>query len=156
MSVALALALPGAGVARADPGPCSLSSLELVSLPCSVLQSSLQLWEARYNGPPNYYDEAYSLAVSPDGARVYVTGESYGSGGNYDYATLAYDSSSGAQLWEARYNGPGNSFDVARSLAVSPDGARVYVTGESYGSGGNYDYETTAPGTPSTWPGASP
>ncbi|MBI4728785.1 MAG: hypothetical protein HY775_04700, partial [Acidobacteria bacterium] len=104
----------------------------VVSLPCSVLQ----LWEARYNGPGNPYDLATSLAVSYDGARVYVTGVSRGSGSYSDYATLAYDASSGAKLWEARYNGPGNSFDVARSLAVSPDGARVYVTGESYGSGG--------------------
>ncbi|MBI4728820.1 MAG: hypothetical protein HY775_04880, partial [Acidobacteria bacterium] len=36
-------------------------------------------------------DVARSLATSPDGARVYVTGYSPGSGSSYDYATLAYD-----------------------------------------------------------------
>ncbi|MBI4729821.1 MAG: hypothetical protein HY775_10030 [Acidobacteria bacterium] len=71
-----------------------------------------QLWEARYNGPGNSDDRAHSLAVSPDGARVYVTGASYGSGSPPDYATLAYNSSTGAKLWEARYN-PGNYTDVA-------------------------------------------
>ncbi|MBI4728940.1 MAG: hypothetical protein HY775_05485, partial [Acidobacteria bacterium] len=52
-----------------------------------------ELWEARYSSPRNSSDEAHSLAVSPDGARVYVTGETYGSGSSTDYATLAYDAS---------------------------------------------------------------
>ncbi|MBI4730338.1 MAG: hypothetical protein HY775_12715, partial [Acidobacteria bacterium] len=89
-------------------------------------------------------DYAYSLGVSPDGARVYVTGQSYGSGSSYDYATLAYDALTGAKLWEVRYNGPGNYDDRATSLGVSPDGARLYVTGYSYGSGSSYDYATLA------------
>src|SRR5438552_221638 len=102
------------------------------------------LWSARYNGPVDSYDEAFSLGVSPDGSKVYVTGESPGSGSGFDYTTIAYDASNGAALWIARYNGPGKSSDIAHSLSVSPDGSRVYVTGESVGASTGADYATVA------------
>ena len=47
----------------------------------------------------------------------------------------------GARLWVSHYNGPGNADDLARSVAVSPSGDAVYVTGNSYGgtaTGGDY------------------
>src|SRR5207244_1432326 len=103
-----------------------------------------QVWASRYNGPANGDDDAYSLAVSPDGSRVYVTGCSYGSGTGDDYATVAYSASTGAQVWASRYNGPAHGNDQANSLAVSPDGSRVYVTGWSPGSGTGEDYATVA------------
>ena len=91
-------------------------------------------WVSRYNGELNHHDDAWDLEVSPDGSKVYVTGESLGrmSGDySYDYATLAYDASTGAQLWVKRYNGPANRNDRPRSLGVSPDGSKVFVTGSS-------------------------
>jgi hypothetical protein len=108
-----------------------------------------RLWTARYNGPGNSQDQALSIAASPDGRRVYVTGTSIGDGTSYDYATVAYDAASGAQLWVSRYNGSGNAADQAWSLAVSPDGRRVFVTGYSWGGdpaagGTHYDYATVA------------
>jgi hypothetical protein len=62
--------------------------------------------------------------VSPDGSTVFVTGESAGTSGYQDYATVAYSASTGARLWTSRYDGPGNLDDVARALEVSPDGRR--------------------------------
>jgi putative pyrroloquinoline-quinone binding quinoprotein len=94
------------------------------------------LWESRYAGPIRY-DSAYSMAVSPDGARVFVTGYS-----SRDFATVAYAAATGAALWVSRYD---SGVDFARSMAVSPDGARVFVTGTSYrGPGRSYDYVTVA------------
>ncbi|MBI4728404.1 MAG: PQQ-binding-like beta-propeller repeat protein [Acidobacteria bacterium] len=103
-----------------------------------------ELWAARYDGPGSGGDQAHGLAVSPDGARVYVTGGSYGAGTDYDYATLAYDAATGAPLWEARHNGPGGLSDVANSVAVSPDGTGVFVTGSTTSSGSDPDYATVA------------
>jgi hypothetical protein len=99
-----------------------------------------ELWAASYDGPVNLGDEAYALAID-DSGYVYVTGESTGSGGLYDYATIKYDPADGDTLWVARYNGPGNHNDCARALAVD-DSGNVYVTGWSYESGTLYDYVT--------------
>jgi hypothetical protein len=98
-----------------------------------------QLWVQRYNGPVNQADVANAIAI--DGSNnVYVTGRSDGGGTDYDYATLKYDSQ-GTQLWVQRYNGPVNGADWACAIAVDGSG-NVYVTGESWGSGTDYDYAT--------------
>src|SRR5262249_17829787 len=95
---------------------------------------------ARYNGPQNSADEADAIAID-SADNVYVTGKSIGSGTDYDYATVKYDSF-GQEQWVARYNGPGNGFDEAVAIAV--DGAgNVYVTGKSVRSSGNLTVEVT-------------
>ena len=100
--------------------------------------SGNQLWVATYNGPGNS-DTPVALSVDSYG-NTYVTGYSYyGSGYNYDYATVKYDPN-GSQLWVARYNGPVN-LDMATALAVDGSG-NVYVTGRSEGSSPGYDYAT--------------
>jgi DNA-binding beta-propeller fold protein YncE len=103
-----------------------------------------ELWVARYNGPGNMQDDASAIEASPDGAKVFVTGSSTVSPGNSDYDTVAYDASTGAILWETRYDGPGHSADGASSLGLSPDGTKVFVTGGSIGGSSNYDYATVA------------
>jgi hypothetical protein len=98
-----------------------------------------QLWVARYNGPGNDYDIAIAIDVDASG-NVYVTGGSYGIGTYYDYATVKYDTD-GNQLWEKRYNGPGNERDIATAIAVDASG-NVYVTGKSRASEIDWDYAT--------------
>lgn len=108
------------------------------------------LWVARYNGTANAEDSAESISLSPDGNRVFVTGHSTGATSGLDYGTVAYDASTGVTLWSKRYNGAANSDDLANSLAVSPDGTRVFVTGVSDHSTGSdsatvaYDASTGA------------
>ena len=101
-----------------------------------------QLWGKTYNGPGNSTDEAYSLAVSPSGGTVFVTGRSTGSLSVYDYATVAYNAATGAQQWAKTYNGLGNIGGEAHSVAVSPSGSTVFVTGEA--NSGSGDYATVA------------
>jgi WD40 repeat protein len=103
-------------------------------------------WAARYDGGVNQGDTANDLAVSPTRGRVYVTGRSSGPGFDEDYATVAYHAGTGARLWARRYDGPAGSTDVAESLAVSPDGRRLFVTGYSDGGATNWDYATVAYG----------
>jgi len=119
---------------------CSIGSDSIYD--CATIKynpSGVEQWVARYNGPANYDDYAEAIAV--DGQRnVYVTGESYGSGTFYDYVTIKYNAN-GVLQWVARYNGPGNDWDVARSIAIDVQ-RNVYVTGESRGSGTDLDYAT--------------
>jgi hypothetical protein len=68
-----------------------------------------------------------------------VTGQT----GRDNYATVAYDGSTGTERWVAHYNGPGDGTDLSWALGVSPDGSTVFVTGESVGETG-YDYATVA------------
>jgi WD40 repeat protein len=101
-----------------------------------------QLWVQRYHGPGKGINRATSVAVSPDGEMVFVTGSS-GVYPGYDYATVAYNAATGARLWVQRYNGPGNLYDYASSVAVGRNGT-VFVTGTSYGGASDFDYATVA------------
>jgi WD40 repeat protein len=103
-----------------------------------------KLWASRYTGPGNGTDEAHSVAVSPNGRTVFVTGTSPGATSENDYATAAYNAATGAQLWVKRYNGPGNSYDDAAAVTVSPTGRTVFVTGLSAGAASGFDYATVA------------
>jgi uncharacterized delta-60 repeat protein len=101
--------------------------------------SGAQLWVRSYNGPSNYVDEAHAVAVDIEG-NVYVTGYSWGNATDYDYATIKYNSD-GAHQWVKRYNGTGNSGDVATAIAVDNE-SNIYVTGRSSGNGTGMDYTT--------------
>jgi len=98
-----------------------------------------ELWVVRYDGPASGEEYASAIAID-DAGNVYVTGCSVGSGTDNDYATVKY-SSAGTEQWVARYDGPINTYDNARAIAVD-DAGNVYVTGYSYGSGTFEDYAT--------------
>jgi uncharacterized delta-60 repeat protein len=114
----------------------------VLSLRCASAQTGSEVaerWVRRYNGPGNSDDYASAIAVDAVG-NIYVTGQSWGSGSDWDYATIKYRAD-GTEQWVRRYNGPGNGQDYASAVAVDAAG-NVYVTGSSMSSGNYYDYAT--------------
>jgi len=97
------------------------------------------LWARTYDGSWSGADEANAIAVDPQG-NAFVTGQSQGTGGSYDFATLLYDPD-GAKRWEARYDGGIAGDDKATAVALDGQGC-LYVTGGSWGSGSGTDYVT--------------
>ena len=94
------------------------------------------LWTAFDHGPGTGDDQAQSLAVSPDGSRVFVTGSSSDPKGTFRYTTIAFDAATGARRWVARYSYQHLRAEAA-SVAVSPGGTQVFVTGGSAGPTGH-------------------
>ena len=93
-------------------------------------------WSAAYQSSSerDQRDTATRLVVSPDGSQVFVTGDSLcnscGAGGFNGFSTVAYDAATGRRLWVAKYaqQAPGGY-----SIAVSPDGSKVFVNGGAPG-----------------------
>jgi len=96
-------------------------------------------WVRTYGGPGDGHDQALAIAVD-DSGYVALTGFSYGSGTDQDYATVRYYPN-GDTVWARRYNGTGNSGDGAVDVATDGLGY-LYVTGQSFGSGTDYDFAT--------------
>jgi uncharacterized delta-60 repeat protein len=96
-------------------------------------------WTARYSCPGNDWDQVEAIAVD-DSGNVYVTGSIRNQDSNSDYVTVKY-SPRGQEQWTARYKGTGNSWDVARAIAVDA-GGNAYVTGSSMNQNSNHDYAT--------------
>lgn len=94
--------------------------------------TGVNLWTRRYDGRASGFDYAAALGVSPDGSQVVVTGQTRRSRRHqYDYATIAYDGATGAEVWVSRYNGMPGGDDGASALGIGPDGSVVFVTGFS-------------------------
>jgi hypothetical protein len=98
-----------------------------------LLSQVTEEWVARYNGPGNGLDRAYSIATDSSG-NIYVTGGSVGAGGYTYFTTIKYNSS-GIQQWAARYDSSLSASATAEDMFVDILG-NVYVTG-GYG-GGSY------------------
>jgi hypothetical protein len=84
------------------------------------------------------------VAASPDGAKVIVTGYNWSAspGSQPQFATVAYGSGTGAQLWVARYGQPAKAPAYGVSVAVSPDSSKVFVTGDNGNDGATVAYSS--------------
>jgi hypothetical protein len=73
-----------------------------------------------------------ATAVSPDGGTVFVTGVGSKSGDTGFGQTVAYSAATGTVAWKARFNFDAGTDDNGfTSIAVSPSGSTVFVTGYS-------------------------
>jgi uncharacterized delta-60 repeat protein len=99
------------------------------------------VWIAIYNGPvgSSGSDRAYFIAVD-ESSNVYVAGQSQGTGYDWDYLAIKYNSD-GVEQWVRRYNGPGNADDYLNAMVIDNSG-NVYITGKSAGSGTYDDFAT--------------
>lgn len=114
--------------------PCGASALPV---------SACEEWTYSESAPG--VDYVTSVAASPDGQRVFVTGQLGRIGPGYDAVTAALDAAGGQEVWRASYNGPAGSSDLGRELAVSADGETVYVAATSYGGAAtSWDYAVVA------------
>jgi uncharacterized delta-60 repeat protein len=124
--LAYAIAVDGAGnvYVTGEGGPETIDYATV-----KYNSSGVEQWARTYNGPGNAVDRGNDIALDADGS-VYVTGESRGSSGADDYATVKYNPD-GVEQWVVRYDsGPEDTFDLAATLAVDASN-NVYVTGKS-------------------------
>ncbi|MDQ3952150.1 MAG: PQQ-binding-like beta-propeller repeat protein [Actinomycetota bacterium] len=105
-----------------------------------------QRWLTRW-GSPEHHSFPTSIAVSPGGRLVFVSGtwrtDQVAADGHL--TTIAFDSGTGDVVWKSNYDGPAGGTDNARDVVVSPDGRTLYVAGISAGTGnGDLDYAAIA------------
>ena len=143
VAAAAGVALSTVGVAGASASAAASRAPQAVRVSSAGTHAAVspgaQLWAKLYNGSPTL-GHAESVAVSPDGKTVFVTG----SKGEDDYVTIAYNAATGAQLWIKLYKGPTGSGNIAKAVAVSPDGSTVFVTGEGSTAASGATYVTIA------------
>jgi uncharacterized delta-60 repeat protein len=90
------------------------------------------VWTSYYNGTGNGTDAADAIGLFTDAnniKNVVVTGKSWGTQLNYDYATVKYNAVTGSQTQVSRYSLNGLTNDIAEDLYVSDNLNTVYVTG---------------------------
>ncbi len=103
--------------------------------------TAVEAWVRRYDNGTDSYDYARKVVADNAGNLIVAGGTDDGITGA-DMLVIKY-SASGVPLWTNRFNGPGNSSDTTRAMAVDGSG-NIFVTGESVGSGSSYDYATIA------------
>lgn len=132
--------------------------LDFITLAYDTRRGRLMWTEVEPGLRSNGTDVLNDVAISPDSRTIYVTGTTAGvEEFDADYLTIAYHRPNGRLRWAQRYDGLGEGHsDRASHLALSPDGSRLVVTGDSWGGRADgrtqYDYATvsysTTDGTP--------
>lgn len=117
-------------VAGTASSVCCTSDLLVTALDAAT---GATRWRLTLDGPGHGPDAANQMAVSPDGARLYVVGDSWGAGSYEDHVALALDAASGSVVWQTRINTPLNDRETGARLALSADGARLMVAGTTKG-----------------------
>ena len=110
----------------------SLLAVTLLSALSINAQINIQ-WEARYENPANFIDQAVDIELDGSG-NTYVTGTSF-DGSSYNWVTVKYDAN-GNEVWSSTYGGAG--LDEAEALVMDSNGD-IIVTGSRFVSGSDWD-----------------
>jgi len=99
-------------------------------------------WVRSYNGidTTSIRNDLVSGMTIDASGNVYVTGRSMNQYGNFDYATVKFNTD-GVLQWAKRFNAPYNNIDIPNAIAVDKSG-NVFVTGQSRYSSEGYQYVT--------------
>jgi DNA-binding beta-propeller fold protein YncE len=124
-------------------GPCCGEPMHFTTIGYDAATGA-RLWVAGFRGPGDASGRPAAIAVSPDGAQVFITGTTNSPSGPPEFTTIGYDAAAGAQLWGARVQDLPGASDVPSSVAVSHDGSKVLVAGDSNAGSGNEGYLTVA------------
>ena len=92
-------------------------------------------WTATYLDEDGGWNYGWQLALSPDGSRIFATGQANlinGVGAHSTIDTVAYSAATGEQLWIASSAPASPMIAGANGLVVSPSGDRVFVTGYEF------------------------
>lgn len=97
------------------------------------------LWSANFVGSGQ---SAAGYAIATDASNnVFVTGSSSDTAGGTNFRTIKYNSTTGAAMWNASYNGSANGFDASLAIAIDAGGNAI-VTGRSTDAPGNINIRT--------------
>lgn len=92
-----------------------------------------EAWVAIHDEPTGHgtygEDEAMAVATTPDGRLAFVAGLSKAE--SVDAITIAYHTDTGTAAWVGRSDVSEGGPDVARDVAVSPDGSLVFAAGRA-------------------------
>jgi len=94
-------------------------------------------WIYVYNGPGNGHDVASSIVYAAN-ENIYAAGWSLGLDSDNDFTVINLDTS-GTEKWIYAYNGPGNDYDRANSIAYGSDD-NIYAAGYSFGISTHKDF----------------
>ncbi|MBK7128262.1 MAG: S8 family serine peptidase [Crocinitomicaceae bacterium] len=94
------------------------------------------LWVSTYAGSANGDD--YGVDIKFLSGNIWVVGAAKNTGTGYDYCTLRYNSTTGAQTYVNNFNGAGNGDDIPTALLV--ESSAVYVCGGSEATNGFSDF----------------
>ena len=104
-------------------------------------------WSARHDGIPYTREGGVALAVSPNGSKVFVSGNSTRVSTGIDQMVVAYRADKGRKLWSVRHDRGVGDDDVVTDMAIAPNGRTIFVTGTTRRTQTSYDYYTVAYGT---------
>jgi hypothetical protein len=101
-----------------------------------------RIWAKNFT-KQNYVGEGAAVTVSPNGSKVFVTGSLIGPIPNTGWGTVAYDATTGAQLWVVHFHQRAQNI-AGTAIAVSPDGSKVFVAGITTAKSGDGEIGTAA------------